>query len=52
MVADEMGQQGESGGIVADSILTAGIFVLLSVLDDQALAVARLRDLADWIDQQ
>ena len=49
MVADALGQEGASRGVVADASLSASLFILLSVLDDQALAAERLRDVADGV---
>lgn len=51
LVADDLGQQGETGGVVADAILSASLFVLLSVLDDRSLAADRLRRIADDVER-
>lgn len=47
-VAEELG---ENGGVTADAILSAGLFVLLSVLDDLDLAAERLRHIAAGVDR-
>ena len=49
MVADALQ---ENGGITADAILSAGIFVLLSVLDDRMLAADRLREIDDGVENE
>lgn len=49
MVADALQ---ENAGVTADAILSAGIFVLLSVLDDRALTADRLREIADGVQNE
>lgn len=47
-VADNLG---ENGGVTADAILSASLFVLLSVLNDRGLAAERLRHIADGVER-
>lgn len=42
----------ENGGVTADAALSASLHILLNVLGDIDLAVARLRDVADGLERR